>query len=94
MTVPFRLVSLDGGKSRNAIPRDAAAVVSVAGDREADLRAALEQANETIRDAFAKTDAGVSVSVASAEAAGRSRGVRRRPPRCWTRWRSSRPPPC
>ena len=29
-TVPFRLVSLDGGKSRNAIPRDAHAVVSVA----------------------------------------------------------------
>jgi dipeptidase D len=28
-SVPFRLVSLDGGKSRNAIPRDAAAVVSV-----------------------------------------------------------------
>jgi dipeptidase D len=69
MTVPFRLVSLDGGKSRNAIPRDARAVVSVAGDREADLRAALDQANGTIRDAFAKTDAGVSVSVASAEAA-------------------------
>ena len=28
--VPFRLVSLDGGKSRNAIPRDAVAVCSVA----------------------------------------------------------------
>ena len=28
-TAPFRLVSLDGGKSRNAIPRDAAAVISV-----------------------------------------------------------------
>ena len=27
--VPFRLVSLDGGKSRNAIPRDAVAVCSV-----------------------------------------------------------------
>ena len=26
---PFRLASLDGGKSRNAIPRDARAVVSV-----------------------------------------------------------------
>ena len=33
-TVPFRLVSLDGGKSRNAIPRDAHAVVAVAADRE------------------------------------------------------------
>ena len=34
-TVPFRLVSLDGGKSRNAIPRDAVALVSVPADREA-----------------------------------------------------------
>ena len=33
-TVPFRLVSLSGGKSRNAIPREATAVCSVAGDRE------------------------------------------------------------
>ena len=36
--VPFRLVSLDGGKSRNAIPRDAHAVVSVAAGREGDRR--------------------------------------------------------
>ena len=28
---PFRLVSLNGGKSRNAIPRDAVAVISVGG---------------------------------------------------------------
>ena len=67
-TVPFRLVSLDGGKSRNAIPRDAAAVVSVAADREADFRSAIETANATIRDAFAKTDAGVSVAVSPGEA--------------------------
>ncbi len=31
--VPFRLVSLDGGKSRNAIPRDGTAVVAVDGGR-------------------------------------------------------------
>ena len=36
-TVPFRLVTLAGGKSRNAIPRDASAVVSVAADRENEL---------------------------------------------------------
>jgi dipeptidase D len=67
-TVPFRLVSLDGGKSRNAIPRDALAVVSVPADREDPFIAAIRKANETIRDAFAKTDAGVSVTVAPAEA--------------------------
>jgi dipeptidase D len=64
---PFRLVSLNGGKSRNAIPRDASAVISVEPGNETALREALEAASTTIRDAFAKTDAGVTVSVASAE---------------------------
>src|SRR5436190_23030543 len=68
-TVPFRLVSLDGGKSRNAIPRDAHAVVAVAGARKDELAAALEKAAATIRDAFAKTDAGITVSVAAADGA-------------------------
>jgi dipeptidase D len=65
-TVPFRLVSLDGGKSRNAIPRDAKAVVSVAPGAEADFRKALEAATATIADSFAKTDKGVTVEVDSA----------------------------
>ena len=42
-TVPFRLVSLDGGKSRNAIPRDAVAVCSVPRDQEGAFRAAVER---------------------------------------------------
>jgi dipeptidase D len=67
--VPFRLVSLDGGKSRNAIPRDAVAIVSVGSGRGSAFRAAVETANETIRDAFAKTDADVSVQVEETEAA-------------------------
>ncbi|HET9938428.1 MAG TPA: beta-Ala-His dipeptidase [Gaiella sp.] len=66
--VPFRLVSLAGGKSRNAIPRDAEAVVSVPGEREDEFRAAVESANATIRDAFRKTDAGVTVTVSGADA--------------------------
>jgi dipeptidase D len=66
--VPFRLVALSGGKSRNAIPRDASAVVSVAGDREAAFRAAVDAAGKTIRDAFAKTDPGISIDIGSADA--------------------------
>lgn len=66
---PFRLVSLDGGKSRNAIPRDAHAVVSVASDRESDFRSAVEESGATISDAFAKTDAGVRVAIETADAA-------------------------
>jgi dipeptidase D len=66
--VPFRLVSLSGGKSRNAIPRDAIAICSVARDREQAFRAAVAGAGETIRDAFATTDPGVSIAVSGAEA--------------------------
>ena len=43
-TVPFRLVSLYGGKSRNAIPRDAIAVCSVARDQEQAFRDAVATA--------------------------------------------------
>ena len=63
----FRLVSLDGGKSRNAIPRDASAIVSVEAAGEPQLREALAAANETIRDAFKKTDPGVNVAVDGAD---------------------------
>ena len=68
-TVPFRLISFSGGKSRNAIPRDASAVCSVPRDDERAFRDAIATAAETIRDAFAKTDAGVSIDVAEVDAA-------------------------
>ena len=67
-TVTFRLVSFAGGKSRNAIPRDAAAVCSVAaGDVEA-FRAAVGEVAATIRDAFSTTDPGVTIAVDAADA--------------------------
>jgi dipeptidase D len=59
-------VSVSGGKSRNAIPRDASAVVSVESTNEAKLRDALAAAEDAIRDAFSKTDPGVSIAIASA----------------------------
>ena len=65
-TVSFRLVSLDGGKSRNAIPRDATAVCSVPRDQEAAFRSAVESATAVVRDAYAKTDPGATVTTASA----------------------------
>jgi dipeptidase D len=69
VAAPFQLVSLDGGKSRNAIPRDAAALCSVPADREAAFRAAIENATATVRDAYAKTDPGATVTVERADAA-------------------------
>jgi dipeptidase D len=66
-TVPFRLVSLDGGKSRNAIPRDATAIVSLEDASEPAFRAAIEAAAESVRDSYEKTDPGLSISVTQAE---------------------------
>jgi dipeptidase D len=68
-TAPFRLVSLDGGKSRNAIPRDAVAVCSVPRDREDAFHSAVESATAVVRDAYSKTDPGATVTLESAEGA-------------------------
>ena len=67
--VQLRLVSIDGGKSRNAIPRDATAVVAVAAGDEDRLREAIGDATATIKDEYAKTDPGVSIDIAEADAA-------------------------
>jgi dipeptidase D len=66
--VPFRLASFAGGKSRNAIPRDAAATVVVQAGRGDEVRAAVEKAAGTIGDAYRVTDPGVEVTVAAAAA--------------------------
>ena len=65
--VPFRLVALDGGKSWNAIPRDALAICSLAAERETGFRAAVGAAAVAIRDAYSHTDPGVTVTVARAD---------------------------
>jgi dipeptidase D len=66
--VPFRLVSFAGGKSRNAIPRDAVALCSIAAGDEDAFRGAVAASAESIRDAFSKTDPGVSVAMETSDA--------------------------
>jgi dipeptidase D len=66
---PFRLVSLHGGKSWNAIPREATAICSLPDEHEAAFRAAIESAAETIRDAYTKTDPDLAIAVTSNAAA-------------------------
>jgi dipeptidase D len=67
---PFRLVSLSGGKSWNAIPREAVAVCSVPQDHETAFTAGVDAAASTIREIYAKTDPAVEVAVVrSADAA-------------------------
>jgi dipeptidase D len=66
---PFRLVSLDGGKSRNAIPRDAIAVCSLSAGTEDAFRSAVATATALVQDAYKNTDPGVAVTVENAAAA-------------------------
>jgi len=62
--VPFCLVSLDGGRSRNAIPRDATAVVSIPNGRADAFRAAVDSAVATVREQYSVTDPGSDVTTA------------------------------
>jgi dipeptidase D len=66
----LRIASLDGGASRNAIPRDAAAVVVVAAAEAERARELIARAGERARDAYEKTDPEVRVLVAAPAAAG------------------------
>jgi dipeptidase D len=63
--VPFQLVSINGGKSWNAIPREAIAICSLPPEGEASFRAAVDTADAAIQDGFAKTDPDVAITVAS-----------------------------
>jgi dipeptidase D len=63
--VPFRLVLLTGGTSLNAIPREASAICFVPRDGEAEFGQAIEAAAAGIRDGYAKTDPGVTITVSS-----------------------------
>ena len=67
---PFRLASLHGGKSWNAIPRDATAICSVPPEHEVVFRASVKASAMAIADAYANTDPGVTIAVAAAANAG------------------------
>jgi dipeptidase D len=66
--VAFRLVSLDGGGSWNAIPRGASAICSLSLDDEAAFRAVVDAEAASVRDEFAKTDPELAIAVASGSA--------------------------
>jgi dipeptidase D len=65
---PYRLASFDGGVSRNAIPREARAVVALAPRAEATFRGTTEQEFVSIREQYAGSDGGLRLSVTASEA--------------------------
>jgi dipeptidase D len=67
---PFRLVSLAGGVSRNAIPREAHAVVALAVGQEESLRRAAADEVAAVRRQYAGTDDGLALDVSLADGGG------------------------
>ena len=74
--VPFRLASLEGGTSRNAIPREAAAVLIVLDNDSVAARTALEAAGQKARAAFAATDPALKVTAEDAAAPASAWSIR------------------
>jgi dipeptidase D len=60
---PFRIARFSGGVSRNAIPRDARAVVVVEPDAEPAFRAAAEQELAGLREQYRGFDDGLALSI-------------------------------
>lgn len=60
---PFRLARFAGGVSRNAIPRDARAVVMLEPDAEPAFRAAAEQELAGLRDQYRGFDDGLALAI-------------------------------
>jgi len=60
---PFRLARLDGGVSRNAIPREARAAIALAPEAEPAFRETAERELERLREQYAGSDDGLSLSI-------------------------------
>jgi dipeptidase D len=65
----LRLAAIDGGNLRNAIPREARAVVAVPAAKVADFEAFIARFAADIANELAHSDAGVAVSLTTAPAA-------------------------
>ena len=65
---PFRLASLDGGVSRNALPREARATIALRSEEVERFRAAAERELTSIREQHARSDSGLMLSIASSQA--------------------------
>jgi dipeptidase D len=66
--VPLRLASLAGGVSRNALPREAFAVVAVPAASEEGFRAAAEEVLAELRGRYERSDGGVRMAIEAASA--------------------------
>lgn len=64
-----RIVEIDGGGLRNAIPRESTAVFAVEAARSAEVQAAFDKLRDTLKAEYATTDKGLTLKLESADAA-------------------------
>jgi dipeptidase D len=72
---PLRLVRLDGGVSRNALPREATAVVALPANSEVALAEAARRELGALREQYAGTDDGITLSIEHVAAEGAADGA-------------------
>ncbi|MGD9365022.1 MAG: aminoacyl-histidine dipeptidase [Desulfobacteraceae bacterium] len=60
---PMRIISIDGGSRKNAIPRDAMAAIWTDASRQAEVEKAVAQIEQTIKAEFAKSDKGLFITL-------------------------------
>jgi dipeptidase D len=80
---PMRLVSLRGGTARNALPREATAVLAVPFGAEAGVAGLLADLQATFRDELAGIDEGITLSGAPCAADGAPRVMARADQAAW-----------
>lgn len=75
-----RIVRIEGGNKRNAIPRDAVALVSIPKKRNQEARERIDLLNAAVRAEFATVDPDLRVTVATAKGRGGpfKRGLQKR----------------
>ncbi len=68
--VPFGLAGIAGGEMRNAIPREASAVVLIDAGREQDMRQSIQTSAREISSELGRADPGLQVMVETADNPG------------------------
>jgi dipeptidase D len=66
----LRLASIDGGSLRNAIPREAFAVITIPVDKKAEFLECFQKLTETVFKEFASVDPGLKITAEVAETPG------------------------
>jgi dipeptidase D len=65
--IDARLISIDGGSLRNAIPREAIAVIAIDKSKENDLKEKVEAVEKTLKSEYSAVDEGLKILIEKAD---------------------------